>query len=62
MLGEGGSGETWLSIDLATNEKVAIKFLKRPIPRLMLPMVMHEIKVRLVSGLLEVGTVGGLLH
>ena len=45
LLGEGGSGETWLCIDLVTKEKVAIKALKRPIPKIVLPMVLHEIKV-----------------
>eukprot|EP00798_Chlamydomonas_sp_ICE-L_P019999 gene19999-26712_t len=46
MLGEGGSGQTWLSRDLKTQEEVAIKFIPRPIPKIVLPMIKHEIKIQ----------------
>lgn len=46
MLGEGGSGETWLCKDLRTGDELAIKFIQRPIPKIVLPMIFHEVKVR----------------
>jgi hypothetical protein len=45
LLGEGGSGQTWLCLDRAARKQVAIKFMKRPIPKIVIPMMMHEIKV-----------------
>ena len=46
LLGEGGSGQTWLCRHSITTKLVAIKFIKRPIPKIVLPMLMYEIKVR----------------
>ena len=46
MLGEGGSGETWLCRDKQSGEELAIKFIQRPIPKVVLPMIFHEVKVR----------------
>ncbi|GAX84005.1 hypothetical protein CEUSTIGMA_g11430.t1 [Chlamydomonas eustigma] len=49
MLGEGGSGQTWLC--RGQNSKlVAIKFMKRPIPKIVLPMLMYEIKIQAELG------------
>lgn len=45
MLGEGGSGQTWLCLDRRQRKSVAVKFIRRPVPKVMLPMLMHEIKV-----------------
>ncbi|MEW5307987.1 MAG: hypothetical protein WDW38_000382 [Sanguina aurantia] len=52
LLGEGGSGQTWLCRDLETDENLAIKLIRRPIPRVLLPMILHEIQIqaRLGSG------------
>ncbi len=47
MLGEGGSGETWLCKDLKTGEERAVKFIQRPIPKVVLPMINHEVKVQI---------------
>lgn len=44
MLGVGGSGETWLCIDNTTKKQLAVKFIKRPIPLVVLPMLRYEIK------------------
>ena len=44
MLGVGGSGETWLCIDNITKKQLAVKFIKRPIPQVVLPMLRYEIK------------------
>jgi hypothetical protein len=46
MLGEGGSGETWLCKDTKSGDEFAIKFIVRPIPKVVLPMIFHEVKVR----------------
>lgn len=48
LLGEGGSGQTWLCRDVQQRKMVAIKFIKRAIPKIVLPMLMHEIKVRVM--------------
>jgi len=50
LLGEGGSGQTWLCQEVKTRATVAIKFIRRPIPKVMLPMLMHEIKIQAELG------------
>lgn len=50
MLGEGGSGQTWLCRDMEKKKMVAIKFIKRAIPKIVLPMLMHEIKIQAELG------------
>mmetsp|Transcript_4620 Transcript_4620/g.7936 ORF Transcript_4620/g.7936 Transcript_4620/m.7936 type:complete len:437 (+) Transcript_4620:190-1500(+) len=50
MLGEGGSGETWLCKNLRTNEEVAVKYIQRPIPKVVLPMIYHEVKIQAQLG------------
>ena len=47
FLGKGGHGEIWLFKDKATSEEVAVKLIKRPIPKLVMPDILREIKVRL---------------
>ena len=47
FLGKGGHGEIWLFRNKATGEEVAIKLIKRPIPKLVMPDILREIKVRL---------------
>lgn len=46
MLGEGGSGETWLMEDVHTKEQVAVKLIKRPIPKVLHEMLLHEIQIQ----------------
>lgn len=33
LLGTGGEGETWLCVDQRNKQEVAIKLVRRPIPR-----------------------------
>ena len=56
FLGKGGHGEIWLFKNKATGEEVAVKLIKRPIPKLVMPDILREIKVRLPLCLL-----GGIL-
>ncbi len=46
FLGSGGTGETHLYRDRATGEEVAIKCVKRPIPKVVQPNLLREIRVR----------------
>lgn len=46
LLGEGGSGETWLMEDNETHELVAVKLIKRPIPSVLHEMLLHEIQIQ----------------
>lgn len=48
-LGEGGSGETWLMVDKEVGRKVAVKLIRRPIPKVLHEMLLHEIQVGLWS-------------
>lgn len=45
LLGTGGEGETWLCIDKATNQEVAVKLIKRPIPKSITQIIQREIKI-----------------
>lgn len=45
LLGTGGEGETWLVLDDKSKEQVAIKFVKRPIPRSITQIIQREIKI-----------------
>lgn len=45
LLGTGGEGETWLCIDLRTKSEVAIKLVRRPIPRSITQIIQREIKI-----------------
>lgn len=46
LLGRGGSGETFLCTNVLTEQKVAVKFIPRPIPKPVLPMIKHEIQIQ----------------
>eukprot|EP00210_Caulerpa_lentillifera_P007428 g7099.t1 len=46
LLGEGGSGETWLMRETATHDLVAVKLIRRPIPRPLHQMLLQEIKIQ----------------
>jgi hypothetical protein len=47
MLGEGGSGVTYLCEDIAARKRVAVKFITRPIAKVVLPLVVQEFQVTL---------------
>jgi serine/threonine-protein kinase SRK2 len=44
-LGKGGTGETWLYQDRVTGEEVAIKLMRRPLPKVIEPNIQREIRV-----------------
>lgn len=44
--GKGGTGDTWAFKDKRTGEQVAIKFLKRPLPKVLLENIKREFLVR----------------
>ncbi|KAG1655320.1 hypothetical protein FOA52_006619 [Chlamydomonas sp. UWO 241] len=50
MLGEGGSGQTYLCKAHDGGQTVAIKFIRRPVPKVVLPMLMHEIMIQAELG------------
>lgn len=45
FLGRGGTGDTYLFRDRATGEEVAIKLVKRPVPKVLQPNLLREIRV-----------------
>ena len=45
FLGRGGTGDTYLFRDKATAEEVAIKLMKRPLPAVIRPNILREIRV-----------------
>eukprot|EP01023_Acetabularia_acetabulum_P014565 TRINITY_DN17113_c0_g2_i1.p2 TRINITY_DN17113_c0_g2~~TRINITY_DN17113_c0_g2_i1.p2 ORF type:complete len:183 (-),score=33.79 TRINITY_DN17113_c0_g2_i1:45-593(-) len=46
LLGTGGTGETWLCKSLKTGQFEAVKLIRRPIPKVIVPMVLEEIKIQ----------------
>ncbi len=46
LLGKGGEGETWLLKVKDGGEEVAIKLIKRPIPKPALAVIKREIKIQ----------------
>lgn len=46
LLGRGGEGETWLCRDKLNDEKVAIKLIRRPIPKAAIQIIKREIKIQ----------------
>lgn len=60
-LGKGGTGETWLYKDRVTGEEVAIKLMKRPLPRIIEPNIQREIRVSLLLARLA-GNLPGRSH
>ena len=45
FLGRGGTGDTYLFKDRTNGEDVAIKLMKRPLPRVIMPNILREIRV-----------------
>ena len=57
FLGRGGTGDTHLYKDRANGEEVAIKLVKRPVPKVVQPNLLREIRVRsLCQGSLQIPT------
>ena len=44
-LGRGGTGDTWLFKDIKTGKDVAIKFIKRPLPKVLHQNILREFTV-----------------
>ena len=53
FLGRGGTGDTYLFTDKRNNQPVAIKLIKRPIPRVILPNILREIRVQVLFASLQ---------
>ena len=49
FLGRGGTGDTYLFTDKRNSQPVAIKLIKRPIPKVILPNILREIRVQSLS-------------
>lgn len=45
FLGRGGTGDTYLFKDKATGEDVAVKLMKRPLAKVIMPNILREIRV-----------------
>ncbi len=43
--GKGGTGDTWLFKDSNTGSEVAIKFIRRPLPKVLLTNIVREFQV-----------------
>ncbi|KAK9806506.1 hypothetical protein WJX73_005212 [Symbiochloris irregularis] len=46
FLGRGGTGDTYLFKDKVTGEEVAIKLMKRPLPKVIMPNILREIRIQ----------------
>uniref|UniRef100_A0A7S0R4T5 Protein kinase domain-containing protein n=1 Tax=Chlamydomonas leiostraca TaxID=1034604 RepID=A0A7S0R4T5_9CHLO len=46
LLGRGGEGETWLCKEKSSGNEVAIKLIKRPIPKPAIAVIKREIKIQ----------------
>ncbi len=54
-LGKGGTGDTWAFTVAATGEVVAIKFIKRPLPKVLQQNILREFTVSLIGALICYG-------
>lgn len=46
LLGRGGEGETWLCKEKESGSEVAIKLIRRPIPKPAIAVIKREIKIQ----------------
>lgn len=49
-VGKGGTGDTWAFKDARTGEVVAIKFIKRPLPKILLENIKREFSIQAELG------------
>ncbi|KAL6779334.1 SNRK2I [Auxenochlorella protothecoides x Auxenochlorella symbiontica] len=49
-LGKGGTGDTWLFKDSNTGSEVAIKFIRRPLPKVLLTNIVREFQIQAELG------------
>ena len=45
FLGRGGTGDTYLFTEKTSREEVAINLMKRPLPKVIMPHILREIRV-----------------
>ncbi|KAI3434633.1 hypothetical protein D9Q98_002700 [Chlorella vulgaris] len=45
-LGQGGTGDTWLFKETATGAEVAVKFIKRPLPKVLQTNILREFTIQ----------------
>jgi serine/threonine-protein kinase SRK2 len=50
QLGKGGTGDTGLFKDLQSGEEVAIKLIKRPLPKVIMPNILREVTIQAELG------------
>mmetsp|Transcript_13669 Transcript_13669/g.34391 ORF Transcript_13669/g.34391 Transcript_13669/m.34391 type:complete len:475 (-) Transcript_13669:1619-3043(-) len=50
VLGTGGEGSAWLMHDIKANRLCAVKLIKRPVPRVLLPFLNQEITIQAQLG------------
>ncbi|QDZ22542.1 protein kinase [Chloropicon primus] len=50
VLGRGGEGSAWLMRELKTNKLCAVKLIKRPVPKVLLPFLTQEIGIQAQLG------------
>lgn len=46
--GRGGTGDTWAFLDKRTGQQVAIKFINRPLPKVLVQNIEREFTVRTI--------------
>jgi hypothetical protein len=57
--GKGGTGDTWAFLDKRIGEQVAIKFLKRPLPKVLLENIKREFLVCFFGSCIYIVYYGG---
>lgn len=50
VLGRGGEGSAWLMREIKTNKLCAVKLIKRPVPKVLLPFLSQEISIQAQLG------------
>lgn len=55
--GKGGTGDTWLYKDLTTGQEVAVKFIKRPLPKVLLTNIVREFQIQAELGTGHAGVI-----
>jgi serine/threonine-protein kinase SRK2 len=50
VLGRGGEGSAWLMREIKTNKLCAVKLIKRPVPKVLMPFLLQEISIQAQLG------------